>query len=524
MFFIAASKKSRHAVQCGCLGGLFFFGLGVGGCASDRAGQRISPRQPITLSIGLPVQTGQDPLHGVIQASRLISREGLTLPNRTGRVQARLAESWQESPDGLTWRFNLRPNAFFHDGSRVDAASVKASLERSLATSDIVQYPGLADIVSIEAPSDHEIVIRVGARSSFLLDDLGVSILKLPPSGPTIGAGPYVPESTSENELTMRAFDKYYRGSPQIDRIVWKSYPTVRTAWAAMMRGEIDFLYEVGQETREFIQGESSVAIFPFLRNYVYAVALNSKKKPFNDWRVRRALNYSVNRAAIVQNGFKGHGRPESGSAWPQHWAYDATVPTYTYEPNRTAALLDAAGIPPATSQHDVDGPPARFRFTCILPDGFLLWEKIGLLAQRDFSAIGVDMRLETVSVPEFNKKILSGDFDAVLSEFIVGNSPSRPFTFWYSQSKQNVWGYRNPDVDAALLGIRRASSETEYRDAFRRFQINMLDDPPAVFLALGETSRAVSKRFRVVAPTGSDILPTIADWQLGENITRDAN
>ena len=86
------------------------------------------------------------------------------------------------------------------------------------------------------------------------------------------------------------------------------------------------------------------------------------------------------------------------------------------------------------------------------------------------------------------------------------------------------MWGYRNEKVDAALLGIRRASSEVEYRDAFREFQLHMLDDPPAVFLALGENSRAVSKRFRVVAPAGSDILPTIADWQLGEGPPRIPN
>src|SRR5687768_1457932 len=213
----------------------------------------------------------------------------------------------------------------------------------------------------------------------------------------------------------------------------------------------------------------------PFLRNYVYAIALNTKRKPFDNSRVRRALNYSVNRAAIVAQALKGQGRPESGSAWPQHWAYDPEVPTYVYEPQRGTALLDAAGIPPLVADVQSIRAPARFRFTCIFPEGFPLWEKIGLLAQRDFSAIGVDMTLQTVSVKEFNARIASGDFDAVLSEFIVGNSPSRPFTFWYSNSTQNMWGYHNPEVDAALLGIRRASSETEYRDAFRDFQLSVL-------------------------------------------------
>ncbi len=284
-----------------------------------------------------------------------------------------------------------------------------------------------------------------------------------------------------------------------------------------MMRGEIDFLYEVGQDTVEFVRGENSVALFPFLRNYVYAVALNSRRNHFRDWRVRRALNYAVNRASIVQQAFKEHARPESGSSWPEHWAHDATVPSYAYEPERAAALLDAARIPTPSSP-DPSRPPARFRFTCIFPEGFPLWEKMGLLVQRDLAAIGVDMTMEALSVKEFNTRIMAGSFDAVLSEFVVGNTPARNFTLWHSSSKMNVWGYHNDTVDAALDGIRRASTDAEYRTAFRRSQLGVFDDPPAIFLALGETSRAVSNRFRVVAPAGSDILPTIADWELGES------
>src|SRR5688572_17903497 len=288
----------------------FFLFLTVSACSDGLSPEsKPAPASPVTLTIGLPVQTGQDPLHGAVQASRLISREGLTLPNRDGRAQPRLAESWSESSDGLTWQFKLRANAYFHDNSNVDGPEVKASLERSLATSDIDQFPGLADIVSIEAPSVNEVLIRVRARSTFLLDDLGVSILKATPDAALIGAGPYEVESTSQNELVMRAFKNYYRGVPQIERIVWKSYPTVRTAWAAMMRGEIDFLYEIGPEAREFIEPEASVQLFTFLRSYQFGVIFNSSRAPFDRWEVRRALNYAINREKLVAQNLRGQAR-----------------------------------------------------------------------------------------------------------------------------------------------------------------------------------------------------------------------
>ena len=469
---------------------------------------------PVTLTVGYPHAIGQDPLHGITQAARLISYEGLVVIGRDGRVQPRLAASWTESPDGLQWIIRLRPDALFHDGSPVDAESVKASLERSLTTSDRDLAPGLADITSVEALGPHELSIRLRARSSFLLDDLSVPILKWPPGKPTIAAGPFVRESAKDKELVMTAFPQYYRGKPTIDRIVWKIYPTVRTAWAAMMRGEVDFLYEVGPEAVDFVQGESSLTVFRFLRNYAYGVILNAARPEFAKPDVRRALNYAIDRRAIVRSGFRDHGVAATGPAWPQHWAFDASVPTLSYDPVRATALLESAELRVTNSESRA---PSRLRFTCLIPENFALWERMGLMVQRNLAQIGVDMKLEAVPFSEFNQRIGSGQFDAVLTDFIVGNSPTRPYFFWHSQSKLNSWGYNNSKVDDALDRLRRASSDVEYRSAFSDFQRQTLEDPPAIFLVLGETSRAVSNRFQVIAPPGTDILPTIDDWKLNE-------
>ena len=145
-------------------------------------------------------------------------------------------------------------------------------------------------------------------------------------------------------------------------------------------------------------------------------------------------------------------------------------------------------------------------------------------MVQRNLAEIGVDMQLQAVTLTEFNQRMASGNFDAVLTDFIVGNSPTRSYFFWHSQSKVNTWRYKNASVDDAFERIRRASGDMEYREAFKAFQTATLEDPPAIFLVLGETSRAVSKRFRVIAPPGTDILPTIADWQLSQDMGRTTN
>ena len=227
-----------------CLLGLPIFA--IASCTTpDVPAQKAAPL-PVTLTIGLPVQTGQDPLYGASQATRLLSREGLILPSRDGRVQPRLAEQWTESADGLTWIFKLRANAFFHDGTPVEASDVKASLERSLKNNDRDLSPGLADITAIEVKESHEILIRLAARSTFLLDDLGVAITKQTPNG-LVATGPFTVQATSGTEVSMTAVPNHYRGKPSIDRVVLKAYPAVRTAWAAMMRGEVDFLTRLDQ-------------------------------------------------------------------------------------------------------------------------------------------------------------------------------------------------------------------------------------------------------------------------------------
>ncbi len=465
---------------------------------------------PVTLTIGFPLLTVEDPLHGVRQAARLASLEGLTTQNIDGRALPRLAESWSNSSDGLTWTIHLRPTALFHDGSPVDANAVKRSLERSLGTSQGRLSPGLQNVVSIDAPQPYQLTIRLSERSTLLLDDLEVPITKLDTKGVAIGTGPYVMTSTTTDELVMTAFPGYYRGMPGINKLVWRPYPTVRTAWAAAMRGEVDFLYEVGPESREFLQSETSIALYSFLRNYIYGVVFNVRRPIFRNPEIRRALNYSVNRGSIVERAFRGHATVAQGPVWPLHWANDASMQAYIYDPRRAAASLEKALATVGESPHASD-----FTFVCLIPENVQLWERLALMVQRDLAEIGVNMALEAVPLDVFNKRLTEGDFDVVLMEMISGFSVSRAFSFWHSSGLHSFSGYRNASVDTALENVRHAATDSDYKDAFQRFQRAVFDDPPAIFLAWGETARAVSRRFNVVKAPGGDIRMSISDWKL---------
>jgi ABC-type transport system substrate-binding protein len=153
-------------------------------------------------------------------------------------------------------------------------------------------------------------------------------------------------------------------------------------------------------------------------------------------------------------------------------------------------------------------------RFTCLLIDNLALWERMALLVQKQLFDVGVDMQLESLPAEVFNKRVVQGDFDAVFLESIGGTSISKPFSFWYSQSPVNYFHYHNGATDEALDAIRGAPDDQTYRIAVRRLQQSMIADPPAIFLAWGQTARAVSRRFQVPNTPGSDILASVGSWQ----------
>jgi peptide/nickel transport system substrate-binding protein len=397
---------------------------------------------------------------------------------------------------------------------------VKRSLDESLASlSDRSLFPGLEDIVRIEAIRPHELVITLRNRSTFLLGDLTTPISGSSEGSTPVGTGPFLTTAISPDEIVMSRFEKYYQGAPPIEEIIWKPYPALRTAWAGMMRGEIDFLYEVGPDAVEFVQGESSVNVFRFPRPYVLGVIFNLRTEALKDKGIRQALNFAIDRDSILKDALRGHGIVAHSPIRPSHWAYDPTVVGHTYDPARAAAILNAAEISNNSRRGKGSAGPGRLQFTCLLIDNLALWERMALLVQKQLFEVGVDMKLEAVSAEEFDARLARGDFDAAFLEY-TGFSMSRPYIFWHSGSPRNSFGYRDQAVDETLDGIRRARDDETYRLAVRRLQLSMIDNPPGIFLAWGQTARAVSKRFQVPNEPDRDVFLGLSEWHVSSSTT----
>ena len=400
-----------------------------------------------------------------------------------------LADSWTLREGGRELKIALKPGVKFQDGSPADAPTLAALLPNGIRS---VAGSVADDIESIRSADATTLIVRYRRPEPLLIEALEVMIRK-DRGGTSTGAFALAPEST--NELVANA--TYHLGRPEIDRIAIEAFPSVRTAWAELLRNNIDMLYEVGPDALDSLENSQNVRVFTFTRRYQYALVLNSTSPALRSKSVRRALNLAVDRAQLVRQALNGHGTPSGGPVWPKHWAIAGLPPSVEYDPGQAAKLLNGAHL----------------RFTCVMASD-PLYERIGLELKRQLGAVGVDMDLKSMSPDELYKAQRDRQFDAALTEPISGPTFLRLYMMWHSTGALNTSGRGNPVIDAALDAVRHATNEDEYRRAAPGVQAAFNEDPPAIFLAWSERARAVSRRFAVPAPEpGADVLRTLRLW-----------
>jgi peptide/nickel transport system substrate-binding protein len=447
---------------------------------------------------------------GLQDLAAFLSVEGLTQLSPDGRAMPRLAKSWSWERDGTCLRLVLRPDVTLHDGTPL-TASLAADLLRTAVErpANRQQFTSLADVESVRAEGDLEIVIELTQRSAFLPEDLE---LRLAVGPQRLGTGPYrvVRESS---EIVMERFDKYYGGIPQIEQVIITPFAQLRTAWAGLLRGELDMVTNVPPDAVEFINNEE-VEVFSFDRRYQYLVAFNSRRPPFTSPAVRRALNYAVDRQALIDDVLQGRGKPSTGPLWPKHWAYDTSVPSFGFDTGNAISLLNTAGIAADTKQEG--RPNARFRFTCLIPAQFSLLERVGLNVQKQLYNIGVDMQFEVVPIEKFDARVREGQFEAMMIDMLSGPSLGRAYNFWGSARNVkgfNFFGYENAEAERLFGILRTSTNEAAVRSATSNLQRVLRDDPPALFLAWQERSRAIRRNFQVIQEPDRDPVTTIWRW-----------
>jgi peptide/nickel transport system substrate-binding protein len=343
------------------------------------------------------------------------------------------------------------------------------------------------------------------------LSDLSMIDFELP-GKPGIGTGPF---KATDNPAAVEAFEKYYLGAPVLKRVQMSEYPSQRAAWSALMRGEVDMLHEVSAEAAEFVEAESSVKSTTFLRPYYNAIVFNMHHPVLSKREVRLALNEAIDRDAIVKVSMRGLGRTASGPIWPMYWASSSSAPAIPFDPAAAVKRLDAVGL--TAGRERVPGSmPSRFSFKCLVLENEPTFNRIALRIQRQLYEIGVDMEIVAVPPRRLGEALNTGGFEAALMEFIGSRSLNWVYFLWHSPQpgvqSDLATGYSG--ADAALDRFRAATDDDEIKASVAEMQRVFREDPPAVFLAWQERSRALSKAFEIPDESSGDILGTIRQWR----------
>ena len=437
----------------------------------------------------------------------LLTQERLVTIGRDGRVQPRLAERWEAAPDGLSWRFFLRPGLIFQDGEPITSAAVKTAITVPEAPDDPATLPGLRDLVAVETPTPSEVVLRLRRPNAFLLEALSLSFVG---SSRDAGAGPFRLDERAPGKAVLGRFKGFYGGRANLETVTIAEYPSQREAWSAMLRGDVDVLYDIAPQAFEFVKESPNAHVASFLRPYVTVLSYNMAHPALRRREVRRALNQAIDRQAALDVAAGGRGIPAIDQVWPYHWARDPMAVAPAFDAAAARAGLEAAGL--RRTAGATAGP--RLTFTCLVQADPVL-ERLALTLQRQLLAVDVDMRLEAVPLDEFQRRLATGRFDAFLSELIATHGLSLTYLMWHSEPGNSYVRGGYTGANAVLDRLRAARTDDEVRSAVHGLQRTMHEDPPAAFLYWGRASRAVSRRFELPPGDDQDILRSIERWRV---------
>ena len=475
----------RRAQLAGILG-TFVVAFGTARCSNS------GPTRPAQATLrvgvgGLPQQAAQS---GLRQLTANASLEALITPQEDGRLRPSLAKGWSVAPDGLSVTLDLQ-RAKFHDGTPVTATVVAQALTRALPPT---MGPAYDDVKQIAAVNDHQVRIDLRQPSQLVVEALDTPIQK--PGSSSVGTGPYLASPTNSAELM--ANPDYYLGRPNIDRIALIPYPNVRAAWAELLRGNIDMLYEANIDALDSLQASKDVAVYSYVRHYQYMIVFGSHTAVFKSPDVRRELSAAIDREAILKQVLNGHGVSSTGPVPPPHWALASNAPQLRFDPQLAARLR---------ARH--------LKFTCLVPADSV-YERIALAVKQQLAAASVDMQvIEAPQEQVARAAANNNDFDALLGDIISGPSLFRSYRHWHSKMTLNPRPIESTAIDAALDQVRHAASDDAYQAGVTAFQRAMVDDPQAIFLIWGERARAVSRKFDVITPEkGRDVLINLRLWR----------
>ncbi|GAB3364704.1 MULTISPECIES: ABC transporter substrate-binding protein [Giesbergeria] len=395
--------------------------------------------------------------------------EGLTRIEESGAVSPLLAQSWSRSPDGKTYTFQLLKGVRFHDDAPLDAAAVKFSFERAQAphSNNKAQRTLFNNVTGITTPDPHTVVITLQHPDGNFLFRLGenTAVILHPASaaqasGHPIGTGPYRFEHWKKgHSIHLRKFAGYRQASQvQLERAVFRFINDPVEQASAVFAEEVDILFNIATQNVQQFQSNNRYQVVIGSSNGKGMLAMNNRRKPLDDVRVRRAITHAIDREAFIQRMLDGRGRVIGSHFSPSEPGYVHLAGLYPYDPAKARALLQEAGVKtPLTLGLTL--PPTPYART----DRSMLMDN---LAQ-----IGIELKPEHVTWPQWLEGAFKGHFDLTMINHV------EPLDYPIYADPDYYFGYDSP-VFRELMARHAASDNPRERQMlFAQLQRHLAQD-----------------------------------------------
>lgn len=475
-----------------------------GACRANSEDTGGAPLVRIGVGVGSSVRSS-----GVANLTELLYSEPLVTRQVDGRPAPHLAESWSwESP--LRLRLRLKPNVSLHNGELLTPALVAESLTQQVDAAREGFREAFATVARITA-SGEDVVIDLAQPDALLLSELlGLRITD--PAAPDNGTGPFRIIRREPQAETAR-FDGYHGGPSALGAVHIVPFDSQRSAWAALLRGDVEAVQEVSRDSVEFLDRSGAVETYSFLQSFYIPLVFNLQHDALRHAEVRRAIVQALDRQAIVQKAMRGLGQVADGPIWPLHWAFRPPDARYGFAPERAVERLERAGFPlrpPASA----DAPRSRFTIRCLFWSEDAQYERIALMIERQLFDIGIDVTLEPVTLQQLRTRVAEGDFDTFLIRTNASRALDITYRFWRSAGEAPMQRSGYTGADELLDALQRSTSDEEVRRVVAALSDRFHEDAPAAFIAWTEVTRAIDAGFVVPDVGAEDPFAKIWQWR----------
>jgi peptide/nickel transport system substrate-binding protein len=496
--------------------GLFFL-LAFGGASPNAA---FAAKEDVVVGLVAEPVSFDVPTITDLNTMRVLRRvfEGLTdLKLGTYEVGPGLAESWTISDDGKTYTFRLRKGVKFHDGTPFNAQAVKYCLDRQIDPKH-PQHAGsaypysksfLGNVESIQAVDDHTVrFILKSSLSPFIhylahnalrimspesLKKYGKEVTKHP-----AGTGPFkLKEWAPGVRMVLERNSQYWGGAPKIRNVIYVPIIEAQARLSAIRTGEIDLTVDVPPDSLPMLRKDSNIVVAEAPSAAVWYIVLNTQKTnpPMNNKLVRQAMNYAVNKEAIVRDILKGTGIVAHSPMSPIYGKYHVKateVKGYPYDPAKAKELLKQAGYPNG--------------FTCnfIVPEsgsGMQSPVEMATVIQANLAAVGIKCNIQTFEWGTYLQKFREGpDISEMSWNPSIGDPDQLIYMLLHSSRFPpafNAGFYKNEKVDELLDKARTTSKEDLRAKYYSEAQKIIVEDAPWIFVDHGNQIVVHRKRLK---------------------------